>query len=75
MISETHLDQCQVFQIEPEEVISVKPKDGSEQKGKTSWGRHFLNRLLSLCFLQLDHLKHGLGKTDVDKGLLLPKCS
>lgn len=26
----THLDQCQVFQIKPEEVISVKRKDGCE---------------------------------------------
>ena len=28
----THLDQCQVFQIEPEEVISVKEKKKEEEK-------------------------------------------
>ena len=32
----THLDQCQVFQIEPEEVISVK------RRKNVSWRSHFL---------------------------------
>lgn len=29
-MNETHLDQCQVFQIKPEEVISVGKKDECE---------------------------------------------
>lgn len=30
MMNETHLNQCQVFQIKPEEVISVNRKNGCE---------------------------------------------
>lgn len=38
----THLDQCQVFQIEPEEVISVK------RRKYVSWWSHFL-QIKKMC--------------------------
>lgn len=50
VIDGAHLDQCQVFQIKPEEVISVKRKDGRELD--VSYFRHFLKRTPPPIILQ-----------------------